>query len=317
MDKAEAVCRAVNTRGIWEGRFIDLGHHPISQQGCLPDRSPTAMCLQTESAWDLSIANNSSSQLMTLKINKTLILSFFIIIVSWLSAHTVIPALSLLQSTCNKGGNSSPSSREHLIVLRDIPLPRTSPLLEQLLVFYLKKQRKMNSVQTWNAKINQLNTMNFEPHLLNSWGRNPFSKEWGSSGEDKNQKKCKKRNLLVVSCRLQFSCGTNSLPHFMWQQGYCIVVGNRNEGGMFIKMSASTVNPQDPGRTGHSRMHDCPWQPFIRGLLLMRELLAWESIALFLRTQDDSWFAWIGKERILIKSATWAGSLLPAETWHM
>lgn len=30
--------------------------------------------------------------------------------------------------------------------------------------------------------------------------------------------------------------------------------------------------------------------------------------------RDDNWFAWMGKERIFIKCATWAGSLPPAET---
>lgn len=55
--------------------------------------------------------------------------------------------------------------------------------------------------------------------------------------------------------------------------------------GRFIKMTASTVNPQDAGRAGFSQTHRCPWQPLARGLSLMRQLLAWDTITPFLHTQ--------------------------------
>lgn len=77
MARAGAVCRAVNTHGTGEPGYRDLGHCPIPQQGCLPDQSPAATCLQIKHVWATSIANHYSSQTMTLKINKTLTPSFF------------------------------------------------------------------------------------------------------------------------------------------------------------------------------------------------------------------------------------------------
>lgn len=85
--------------------------------------------------------------------------------------------------------------------------------------------------------------------------------------------------------------------------------------GTFIKMTASTVNPQDPGRAGYSPL----------SLTALCQGSVTDETALGLRhhhtfpahTEDGNWFAWMGKPRIFIKFGTWAGSLLPAETWHM
>lgn len=88
----EAVCRAVNTHGTGE----DLGHHAISQQGRLPDQSPTATSLQPERASSLRIANHSSSQTMTLERKKkhfTPSFSYHSYLVTFSSQ--VVPALSL------------------------------------------------------------------------------------------------------------------------------------------------------------------------------------------------------------------------------
>lgn len=48
-------------------------------------------------------------------------------------------------------------------------VPGTSPLLEQLLGFSIKKKKqgKMNNVEAWHAGITQFNTVNFESRPLN------------------------------------------------------------------------------------------------------------------------------------------------------
>lgn len=54
-------------------------------------------------------------------------------------------------------------------------MPGTSPFLEQLLGFYIKKkQGKMNNVEAWHAVITQFHTVNFESHPLNLGIVGPF-----------------------------------------------------------------------------------------------------------------------------------------------